>query len=577
MTSLISTYVKFLFIATLFGVAYGTSAASLYTPTSGPCPANFSLYRLTSPNQALSPDEASYVSSRNSAILPSAWASYLANVPGAPLPGYVTAVHPALGVAVSGGGWRAAIFGAGALNALDGRNASAAAAGTGGLLQAATYLAGLSGGAWLVTSLVQADFPTIQELVYGVGQFGGWLPQYSLALPSGDLFVDVAYLAGLFADVQGKYGAGFPVTAADIWARILARHFLNGTSGENFFDTTVPHGAGLTLSGVAQTDTFKAFAEPFPIVIADSRSDAGNQSNVNVAGGASIPLTNPIYEFNPYEMGSYDPMLAAFAPAKYLGTRNTSVCVTGFDQLGFVQATSSNIFSSYNTTNLTSLLDALVSTVGPSGVEPGIELDAAVYPNPFYGLAPGTYIDSNQTYLSLVDGGFDTESIPLQPLLVKARGVEVILAIDATADVDGFAAGSPLIVSQNRTKFFPSSYSFPPVPNSVDDFISENLTTHPTFFGCNSSAPTPLIIYLPNGAPPPGQPALTNTSSNQIQYSASEVQAMLDQTFEIATAAGVDNEWPACLACAVADRARERLGAVRGGVCASCMARYCWS
>jgi lysophospholipase len=34
-----------------------------------------------------------------------------------------------------------------------------------------------------------------------------------------------------------------------------------------------------------------------------------------------------------------------------------------------------------------------------------------------------------------VDGGEDGEVIPLQPLLVKARGVDVIFAIDA---VSGF-------------------------------------------------------------------------------------------------------------------------------------------
>ncbi|TFK53593.1 lysophospholipase [Heliocybe sulcata] len=573
-----------LFTVSLFLTTHAQPAATLYTPAFAPCPPTFSLYRLAGPasNQTLNPAELSYVSSRKSTVLPGAWASYLSNVQAEslPLPAYVSSIlngthgidaYPTLGVAVSGGGWRAAIFGAGVLNALDGRNASSVGACTGGLLQGATYLTGLSGGSWLVTSLMQANFPTIQDLVYGQGEFGGWLPQYNLAEPTEDL----GYYEGLVADVLGKYEAGFPVTMGDIWARILGRHFLNGTTEANFYEYDVPHGAGMTLSGVAETSKFASFKEPFPIVVADSRSDAGNRSNI--VAGASIPLTNPIYEFTVYEMGSYDPILSAFTPARYLGTRNDSICVTGFDQLGFVQATSSNIFSSYNTTNLTSILNLLDPSLDLNELEPGIELDASVYPNPFYGLARDTYIDSNQTYLSLVDGGFDNESIPFQPLLVKARGVEVILAVDGTADVNGFAAGSSLIVSQNRTKLFPSAYSFPPVPSSVEDFIAENLTTHPSFFGCNSSAPTPLIIYLPNGAPPPGQPAITNTSSGQLEYSLTEVQAMLDQTHAIATMAGVDDDWPACLACAVVDRARERLGAAREGICSTCMERYCWS
>lgn len=67
--------------------------------------------------------------------------------------------------------------------------------------------------------------------------------------------------------------------------------------------------------------------------------------------------------------------------------------------------------------------------------EPGIELDVASWPNPFYGVAPGTFISSNQTDLRLVDGGEDGEEIPLQPLLVKARGVDTILAIDVVSVV----------------------------------------------------------------------------------------------------------------------------------------------
>jgi lysophospholipase len=67
--------------------------------------------------------------------------------------------------------------------------------------------------------------------------------------------------------------------------------------------------------------------------------------------------------------------------------------------------------------------------------EPKVEYDVASWPNPFYGIAPDTFIDSTQTNLNLVDGGEDGEVIPLQPLLVKARGVDVIFAIDA---VSGF-------------------------------------------------------------------------------------------------------------------------------------------
>jgi lysophospholipase len=57
---------------------------------------------------------------------------------------------------------------------------------------------------------------------------------------------------------------------------------------------------------------------------------------------------------------------------------------------------------------------------------------------------------------------------------------------------------------------------------------------------------------------------------------------MLSQTFVIATQgypaypATKDLDWPSCLACAIVDRARERSGVARSGICTTCLNRYCW-
>lgn len=137
-------------------------------------------------------------------------------------------------------------------------------------------------------------------------------------------------------------------------------------------------------------------------------------------------------------------------------------------------------------------------------------------------------------------------------------------------------------------KLFPGTYAFPPVPKTTEVYLSQNLTRRPTFFGCDSSAASgePLVIYIANGGPPLGQAPLTNTSTEQIQYPNSEVEAMLNQIFDIATQ-GIpvetrrglekDPDWPACLACAVTDRSRRALRMSRSGICESCFARYCWS
>lgn len=79
---------------------------------------------------------------------------------------------------------RSALFSAGTMTALDIRNETARALGTGGLLQVSMYHTGLSGGSWLASSLVLNDFPTVRELVLVNGRdLSGWLLSLDLLLP----------------------------------------------------------------------------------------------------------------------------------------------------------------------------------------------------------------------------------------------------------------------------------------------------------------------------------------------------------------------------------------------------------
>ncbi|KAI0633188.1 lysophospholipase catalytic domain-containing protein [Trametes polyzona] len=473
-------------------------AEHLYAPTLRPCPANTLLVREVGHNavtQSLGENETVYIAARKSLILPNAWATYALNVQrSAPvsLPIYVNtilngsfgpAAFPNLGIATSGGGFRAALFGAGVLNALDGRNQTSVQAGLGGLLQAAQYISGLSGGSWLVSSLAQANFPMLQDLVFGTqlavtgdDSYGGWITPIDLLEPNNNPIIAFALIDAIVFETQAKFNASFPVSVTDAWGRSLARHFVNGTSATEFIDTNSPHGAGITLSGVANVPTFRGYAQPFPIIIADSLAGESNEDVGIKEDGDVIPLANPIYEFNVFETGSFDPVLGAFTPTKYLGSPNNSVCASGFDQLSFVIGASSNTFNAQNTS-----ADALGNTVvGPiiiflqeTAPQEGVRLDSALVPNPFYGLSPDTFVDTNSTILSLVDGGEDGETTPFQPLLVKARGLDTIIAIDAPADTsDNFANGHSLIATQARAELFNASYAFPPVPRTPAEFLA---------------------------------------------------------------------------------------------------------
>lgn len=130
-------------------VAHGASVTDYAPETNIQCPdvSTTPLVRVFSPgNQSLHPLEVEYVESLSTITLPNAWESWLGD--GSAL-GYnlssFSKDYPKIGLAFSGGGYRAAQFGAGVFSALDSRNASSKSAGTGGLLQVSSYLSALSG------------------------------------------------------------------------------------------------------------------------------------------------------------------------------------------------------------------------------------------------------------------------------------------------------------------------------------------------------------------------------------------------------------------------------------------------
>lgn len=138
------------FLPSLHVFAQGVELLTLYAPTAGsPCPnitQNPLIREFTAETQALHPRESTYVNTRESTVIPKAWQDWLGT--GSQI-GYdlsaLSSNFSRIGIAFSGGGFRAAQYSAGVTSALDARNSSAKSAGTGGLLQVASYISGLSG------------------------------------------------------------------------------------------------------------------------------------------------------------------------------------------------------------------------------------------------------------------------------------------------------------------------------------------------------------------------------------------------------------------------------------------------
>jgi lysophospholipase len=115
-----------------------------------------SLLRTWTPQtQSLHPQEEEYINTRTQNVLPNAWKDWIGN--GSRM-GYdlsdlnLTNAFPKIGITCPGGGLRAALFAAAALSGLDARNQTAKSAGTGGLLQVSSYISGLSGMCYILTS-----------------------------------------------------------------------------------------------------------------------------------------------------------------------------------------------------------------------------------------------------------------------------------------------------------------------------------------------------------------------------------------------------------------------------------------
>ncbi|KAG0145892.1 hypothetical protein CROQUDRAFT_723200 [Cronartium quercuum f. sp. fusiforme G11] len=591
-----------------------------YAPKLVPCPPSFQA-RQTGPGgskpQSIGLDEANYIASRRSKVIPEAYKDYFTNVetyvarvgaPATQLPPYVKKILtsmnqttlPRLSLAVAGGAYRGALFGAGMMNVFDGRNVSSKASGLGGLLQAVEYVTGLSGSTWLVMSWMHSELAPIFELILGSEQVGknnsnpsGWLTHYGLLDPTDEFPNDTiaqklrntrlktSYWTRLIREVSSKRLAGFQIGIVDLWGRILSYHFLNDSSPDKFFNGSVAHGINQTFSGMVNLSSFRNFTQPFPIL-----------TTLPLAKGSigilPLPDNATRYEITPYEFGSYDPFLSSFIPTRYLGTKlskgfpmNKDQCCKNFDNAGFILATASNFFPVYKFM-LNFYFNLRKSLAGYTP-----EVLSATVSNPFFGLGTEQFVEGMDKELHLIDGGFGFEVTPFAPLLVQARKVDVILAFDGTGDTLNFANGSSLVRTAERASHYSEVYKFPKVPLNVTDFTTLGLVKRPTFFGCEQFD-APLLIWIANTPPLDGSPSVLNTTTLQLTYPRNETVAMLNEALTVGTrgfpsekliSQGVyqDPLWPACLSCAVVDRARGRLGVQREGICSACFDRHCWS
>ncbi|KAF3921546.1 Lysophospholipase [Arthrobotrys entomopaga] len=467
---------------------------------------------------------------------------------------------PRVGLAISGGGYRSMLTSGGALWSFDSRSDRAMRpAGLGGLLQGSMYISGLSGGSFLVGSLALNDFPTIEQIKSSERL---WKLKHSIFSPIGK---PLTYYADILAEIRAKKDVGFEVTITDIWSAMLSRVMIDQPNG----------GPGMTLSSVSNSSAFQNFEMPFPIFLAVARAQA--------QAGFDILRNSNVYEFNPLEFGSHDPLINAFFPTEMLGSDiDNGKFINGFDNGGLVMGTSSSVFNQVfvdlknkksDFTLVRDLYQEIVKYVTNR------DIDVADWsPNPFY---PAKAATSKK--LNLVDAGMSLENIPFTPYLCPHRKIDLIVAIDSSADTlraDGATSswpnGTALRATYDRyTQNNMEGITFPAIPDA-NTFINLGLNNRPTWFGCdakNMTSQSPLVVYIPN-AP---YNVYSNISTFRFAYEDEERDMLIDNGFMVATQGNgvLDPEWASCVGCAVVHREMERRGTITEQ-CRRCLQRYCW-
>lgn len=516
---------------TLFGIG------SSYAPVAGSCPAG----SLNRPATSINPSEAAYVTARSANAKP-ALASWLKKVNS----GFGTTSVPNLAIAASGGGYRAMLNSAGVVQAFDSRDSSS---GTAGLLQGATYFGALSGGGWLLSSLVGNNWPTVSNLRDSL-----WTTalENTLLVPGG---VAVAIDdSEIVSDLTAKDEAGFTPTLVDLWGRLLSYQLLKGSDGD----------AAQTFSGVTSMSSFTSASFPFPIM---------TSLGLVTEEGQCVPnLSSTQYEFTPYEFGSWDSGVAAFTKTQYLGTSmNNGVpsgqCITNFDNLGFVLGTQSDYLGvlcgdlSSELSSLTSTLEGILAKVEPEVTDETL----ATYPNPFYNSAASSAVSALPN-LRLTDGGIGGQNDPLWPFLQPERAVSVIIVSDESADTSNDLPDGTSLHDTYLRASATGLTKMPVIPPNTT-FVSQGLNTHATFFGCNDPNAVTLI-WLPNVP----YTFASNTSTTQLEYSQAQTDGMIANGNAIALQNG-DANWPTCLACGI----QKKTGSTLPAACTACFAKYCYN
>ncbi|KAI0698289.1 FabD/lysophospholipase-like protein [Cytidiella melzeri] len=589
----------------LLGLPLSSIALSLsgnYTPTFIQCPYGETYLRNAS--QSLSSEETAWLAKRRPNVV-QGLQTYLTaiGIQGFNVSQYITALNetedaiPTIGLTWSGGGTRSESAAYGQMRAFDNRVAAAVSARTGGLLQATTYVAGLSGGSNGLGPVGMADFENIEVM-----------------LQQGLLSTNMSSSA--YREIIGKKEAGFNVTVSDVLAIALN----NATMKVPGNDSIDPFSR--LWSDITSFTNFSSGLSPMPIVMTTEVIPAGLPGH-NSFKGILIPTNNArlngtIYELTPFEFGGWQGRLSAFVKTQYLGTNFSdgqplnNTCVQGFDNAAFMvgsgaaamnfwlaESESNGTVGQFAKRDLTRpkipypphedkleqvrTEEALIANVkalpefleilGNETLQEGLY---ALWPNPF---ANSHLSDANlrtQEFLYLADGSEYGQANPIVPLIQGARSPDFIVVNDGSGSElsSGWMNGTNFVNTADWAKHH--NLSFPKVP-TTNTMLNLNHTLFPTFYGCFEKN-VPLVLYAADApyTEYSNLTAITTTDPTPEQRVRLWNNTLALYSQPIKLNASLTSDFPTCIACGSILRSLQRLNMTIPDVCNTCFQEHCW-
>ncbi|KAJ6455489.1 FabD/lysophospholipase-like protein [Mycena sanguinolenta] len=593
----------------LGGSAFAAGASAPTPPAYATCSSEVAYVRPAS--EGLSHEESNWLHSRRPQVV-SALESYLKNaaIPGFDVSTYISTISvknsavPVIGQAYSGGGTRATMGGIGFYQSFDSRYSKSIAAKTGGLSQATTYVAGLSGGCASVMALAINDFVDVQTLVTGGAFNNSLVPGSAYEL------------------VQLKAKAGFNLSIADITGIDQIFYPAKGDIGPMF-------------SGLMSSAAYTNGSVPLPFLIMAEGIPQGLPGS-NSYNGILFPVNNAtnqtIYEISPIEFGSWQGRAQAFTPTSLLGTPlkagvpvNKSECVTGWDSSAWVlgagvaaQADWVVIVDTNDTRGMFSRSESPRKWVElpyppneaelvaeqqsaakchhssksiPTFIEycangPSQEVGYGLVSNPFHGYHKSEAGLQEQATLVRVDAGESGQESPIWPLIQPARKMDFLLVSDSSG-VELSALPLTSVSTVNTAAMAIANHvPFPKLPD-VNTFLINNYTLAPVFFGkltpipgCNEPE-VPLLLYVADAPYSAYSNATTVIAEAQIQLLLQNTLGLVSQSSTTwrnacTTVSSMLQSFPTDDACGSILRSLERLGRTIPEHCKLCFERHCW-